>query len=177
MSDNKKVKEEVVEEVNETMEEPVDNSQEVTTEEDIDEIDSEVNLIKDQFLRLQADFANYKRRTEVERKEYIELGTKKVMLELIQIVDNFERAIESKGEKDTFFDGVELIYKQLMELLEKNGVTEMNSLNEKFDPNLHHAVLIEQKDGIEEGIVIEVLQKGYMIGEKVLRSAMVKVSK
>ena len=152
---------------------------EIETEEDkqdSDKEDEKYAALEDNFVRLQADFVNYKRRTEQERKDYIELGSKKVLNELLTVIDNFERAIEAHTNEESFKEGVELIYKQLLELLNKNDVTEMKCLNEKFDPEFHHAVLVEEKQGVEEGIIIDVLQKGYLIGEKVLRPAMVKVS-
>lgn len=159
----------------------VDDSDNIEIEEKedaqkIDKLDNELDMIKDQFLRLQADFANYKRRTETEKKDYMELGIKKVMLDLLQITDNFERAIKLKDEQSKFSEGIEMIYKQLMSLLERNDVKEIEAMNAEFNPILHHAVLVEIKDGVPAGIVIDVLQKGYMIGEKVLRPSMVKVS-
>ncbi|MGO3752344.1 MAG: nucleotide exchange factor GrpE [Peptoniphilaceae bacterium] len=137
----------------------------------------EIDSLKDSLARLQADFANYKRRTENEKSQYIELGKSKIVNELISVVDNFERALELEVQDVNFRKGIELIYNQLLDLLKKNQVTEIESKNLKFDPNLHHAVLTEEVDGFEEGTVIDVLQKGYMIGDKVLRPAMVKVSK
>lgn len=166
---------EVTEEVKIEEEETSEKNDE-KPEEELVQSERETQL-KEQLIRLQADFTNYKRRSENEKKDYIGLGCQKVILELLPIIDNFERALCLIDEKDKFSEGVELIYNQLLELLTKNEVEEINELNTKFDPNLHHAVLVEEKDGVEEGIVIEILQKGYKSKEKVLRPAMVKVSK
>lgn len=176
--DENLIEEENLDQVNEDLEKDF-SDEEVEIEEDkqnSDEENEKYAALEDNFVRLQADFVNYKRRTEQERKDYIELGSKKVLNELLTVIDNFERAIEAHTNEESFKEGVELIYKQLLELLNKNNVTEMKCLNEKFDPEFHHAVLVEEKQGVEEGIIIDVLQKGYLIGEKVLRPAMVKVS-
>lgn len=152
----------------------------VTDIEDQEEVEksqmSEADVMRDKFIRLQADFTNYKRRTEQEKKDYVDLGVEKVMNGLLPIIDNFERALSMNTDGNKFSEGIDMIYKQLIELLDKNGVKEMDALNASFDPNAHHAVMSEAREGIEEGIVIEVLQKGYMLGEKVLRPAMVKIS-
>lgn len=137
----------------------------------------EIDDIKDKFIRLQADFANYKRRTELEKSSYISMGAEKVFKDLINVLDNFERALDTKDEHDKFSEGIEMIYNQLLDVFAKNNVVEIKALEETFDPNLHYAVFAEEKEGLEEGIVIEVLQKGYKINDKVLRPAMVKVSK
>ncbi len=92
------------------------------------------------------------------------------------VIDNFERALDHSDEESSFKEGVEMIYQQLLDLLKKNNICPMEALNEKFDPNRHHAVLVEEKEGVEEGVVIDVVQKGYMINDEVLRPAMVKVS-
>ena len=176
--DENLIEEENLDQVNEDLEKDF-SDEEVEIEEDkqnSDEENEKYAALEDNFVRLQADFVNYKRRTEQERKDYIEIGSKKVLNELLTVIDNFERAIEAHTNEESFKEGVELIYKQLLELLNKNNVTEMKCLNEKFDPEFHHAVLVEEKQGVEEGIIIDVLQKGYLIGEKVLRPAMVKVS-
>lgn len=148
---------------------------EESVEKEILETDEKVGELQESFIRLQADFANYKRRTEQEKKDYLDLGVTKVINDLLPIIDNFERALEVSDDSK-FAEGVEMIYTQLLELLERNGVTEIVALNEKFDPNFHHAVFAEEVDGLESDVVTEVLQKGYKLGDKVLRPAMVKVS-
>lgn len=145
------------------------------TEEDVSEKYQDLN---DKYVRLQADFINYKRRTGNERAQALSMGVEKMASGLLDIVDNFERALSL--EKDTaggFYEGVEMIYTQLIDYLKQNGVVEIDALNQKFDPNFHHAVMVEERDDVESGIVTEVFQKGYMIDERVLRPSMVKVSK
>lgn len=150
-----------------------ENSEEVTDEVSDDE---KYQALTDKFMRLQADFANYKRRTEAQKTEYIELGVKKVVNDLLPVIDNFERAMDSIGERDSTYDGIMMIKDQLTEVLKKEGIVEMKALGEEFDPLYHHAVLTEDSDKYDSGYVIEVLQKGYLINDKTLRPAMVKVS-
>lgn len=138
--------------------------------------DEKYQALMDKFMRLQADFANYKRRTEAQKTEFVELGVKKVINDLLPVIDNFERALDSIGDKDSTYDGIMMIKDQLTDVLKKEGIVEMKALGEEFDPTYHHAVLTEDSDEYDSGYVIEVLQKGYLINEKTLRPAMVKVS-
>ena len=150
-----------------------DDSQEVTNDSSDDE---KYQDLMDKFMRLQADFANYKRRTEAQKTEYVELGVKKIVNDLLPVLDNFERALDSIEEKDSTYDGILMIKDQLTDVLKKEGIVEMKALGEEFDPTYHHAVLTEDSDEYDSGYVIEVLQKGYLINDKTLRPAMVKVS-
>lgn len=138
--------------------------------------DEKYQALMDKFMRLQADFANYKRRTEAQKTEIVELGVKKVVNDLLPVIDNFERALDSIGDKDSTYDGIMMIKDQLTDVLKKESIVEMKALGEEFDPTYHHAVLTEDSDEYDSGYVIEVLQKGYLINEKTLRPAMVKVS-
>jgi len=127
--------------------------------------------------RAQADFVNYKRRTEQERNEMVMLASATLMLNLLPVLDDLERALDNVSEKlsrITWVDGIVLIYRKLKATLEGNGLSEIKALGETFDPNFHEAALYD--DG-EEGKVIEELQKGYMLHDRVLRPAMVKVGK
>lgn len=147
-------------------------------EESSEDVSEKYEELNDKYVRLQADFINYKRRTGNEREQALSMGVEKIASGLLDIVDNFERALSL--EKDTaggFYDGVEMIYTQLIDYLKQNGVVEIDALNQKFDPNFHHAVMVEERDDVESGIVTEVFQKGYMIDDRVLRPSMVKVSK
>lgn len=167
--------------------EDVINDDDIDTSEENQDMDegTEVNDVSDdekyqdlmdKFMRLQADFSNYKRRTETQKTEYVELGVKKVANDLLPVIDNFERALDSIENKDSTYDGILMIKNQLAGVLEKEGIVEMKALGEEFDPMYHHAVLTEDSDEYDSGYVIEVLQKGYLINEKTLRPAMVKVS-
>lgn len=150
-----------------------DESQDLTHDSSDDE---KYEALMDKFMRLQADFANYKRRTEIQKTEFVELGVKKVVNDLLPVIDNFERALDSIVDKDSTYDGIIMIKDQLTDVLKKEGIVEMKALGEEFDPTYHHAVLTEDSDEYDSGYVIEVLQKGYLINEKTLRPAMVKVS-
>lgn len=125
--------------------------------------------------RVQADFDNYRKRTKSARAEAYEDGAREFIKQLLPVVDNLERAIGQESEDESLLTGVKLVYKQLTEALEKRGVTAIDRLGEKFDPNLENAVLQGAPDEGEPGAVCAVLQKGYKMGDFVLRHAMVKV--
>ena len=172
LDENKELENENIEDVVKE-DEVQDDSQEVTNDSSDDE---KYQDLMDKFMRLQADFANYKRRTEAQKTEFVELGVKKVVNDLLPVLDNFERALDSIEEKDSTYDGILMIKNQLTDVLKKEGIVEMKALGEEFDPTYHHAVLTEDSDEYDSGYVIEVLQKGYLINDKTLRPAMVKVS-
>lgn len=155
-----------------------EENQDMAEETEVNDVsdDEKYQDLMDKFMRLQADFSNYKRRTEAQKTEYVELGVKKVANDLLPVIDNFERALDSIENKDSTYDGILMIKNQLAGVLEKEGIVEMKALGEEFDPTYHHAVLTEDSDEYDSGYVIEVLQKGYLINEKTLRPAMVKVS-
>lgn len=128
-------------------------------------------------LRLMADFQNFRRRTEKEKQDIYAYANEKLVGELLDVIDNFERALEvSDEERSGFVSGMEMIFKQLKEVLAKAGLEEIGALGEDFDPNLHHAVMTACSDEFESGKVSEVFQKGYMLNKKVIRPSMVKVS-
>ena len=125
--------------------------------------------------RVQADFENFRRRTKATRAEAYEDGAREFIKQLLPVVDNLERAIAQDSSDEQLMTGVKLVYKQLMETLEKRGVTVIGRPGEKFDPNLENAVMQGTADEGEPGTVCAVLQKGYRMGDFVLRHAMVKV--
>lgn len=132
------------------------------------------------YVRLQADFANFKKRTNVEKLQLSELVKTEVLIRILPIMDNFERALQSpretmSEEMQSFVAGYEMIYKQLREVLEKEGVTKMEAVGKPFDPQYHQAVMRVASDAYENDTVAEVLQEGYLLGDKTLRPAMVKV--
>lgn len=127
--------------------------------------------------RAQADFINFKRRIEQERNETVRFANATLMLTMLPVLDDLERALENVSEKLsglTWVDGIALIYRKLQAILEGHGLSEIKALGEPFDPNLHEAVLYGEG---EEGKVIEELQKGYKLHDRVLRPTMVKVGK
>lgn len=144
----------------------------------IEEKEAALQNYINQMQRLQADFANYKKRIEKEKSEIYLYANEKLAEELLGTMDNLERALEAASEEQGtgLFQGIELVLKQLKELLKRNGVEEIEALNQPFDMNLHHAVAQEEAEA-EANTIIEVFQKGYKIHQKVLRPAMVKVAK
>lgn len=140
----------------------------------------ELDALRQQMLRVQADFDNFRRRTRQEKEELQRFATKQLLTELLPIVDNFERAlssIEVGSMPEQIMTGLDMVYRQFSGLMEKQGVEVLDPIGQPFDPNLHEAVMQEPSaNGQESGIVIQVLQKGYALNGKVLRTAMVKVS-
>lgn len=140
--------------------------------------DEEIGELNNKLMRLQADFINYKKRTEKEKENSIDYGFEMMACELLPIIDNFQRALSAVDNKeDSFYKGTCMIEEQLINMLSKNKIVEIEALGSDFDPNFHHAVFMEESQEYESGKVIEVLQKGYMYKEKVIRPAMVKVAK
>jgi molecular chaperone GrpE len=139
----------------------------------------ERDAYKEQFLRAVADFDNYRKRIERERRELSEYAAADVLLELLPIIDNFERALQAPatGDAEAFKRGVELIHKQMLDLLRKRGVTRIDALGADFDPNVHQAVIHEPSEEHREGEVMQELQHGYKLGDRLLRPSMVKVAK
>lgn len=153
------------------------NEEESAETAQIEKLQQEIEEMKALAQRTQADFMNYKKRVEKEKSELTVFANEKIVTEMLTIVDNFERALQSEKENSetAFYKGVALILKQLMDTLYKFGLEEIDALNQDFDPNFHHAVIQEEAD--EPDKVIEVLQKGYKLKDKVIRASMVKVSK
>ncbi len=130
----------------------------------------------EQYLRLMADFQNYKRRMEKERSDIHAFANEKLVTDLLVVLDNFERAmLHSEGE-DSFKEGMNMIFLQLKDILTKAGLEEIQAEGQDFDPNLHDAVMMEDTDAVESGKVSAVLQKGYRLNGRVIRAAMVKVA-
>ena len=130
----------------------------------------------EKYARLFAEFQNYKRRTEKEKADLYAYAGEKFAVDLLEVIDNFERAMDAKPEGDKFAEGLEMILTQIKSVMEKNHVAEIKALGEPFDPNYHNAVMTEAVEGVESGIVTKVFQKGYTLNNKVIRPAMVAVS-
>lgn len=175
------VKEELKEKVMDTSEECQVNEEEPIKEEQLEdqlkEKDKEIEDLTNRLLRLQADFMNYKNRVEKDKENIFSYATEDLMNQLLPILDNFERALDSVEKEDGFYEGVKMIYEQIIKVLTDNGLKEIECIGKCFDPNLHHAVFMEESKNSEEGIILEVLQKGYMLNDKVIRPSMVKVAK
>ncbi|WP_020615657.1 nucleotide exchange factor GrpE [Paenibacillus daejeonensis] len=145
----------------------------------INELIKQVDEGQQRLLRAQADFDNYRRRTVKEKEELAKYASSKLVTELLPVVDNFERAIaaaQGGGDQDSLAKGVEMIFRQLAQVLEQEGLKPMESVGQPFNPEFHQAIMQVESDEHEEGIVVEEVQKGYILKDKVLRPAMVKVS-
>lgn len=173
------------EKVNDVHEDGIEKEAEQTCEEGKEENrkeeskkeEAEDEDLNTRYLRLMADFQNYKKRTEKQKSEIHAYANEKIVLKLIEVMDNFERALGADDtEGDGFKQGIEMIFKQLSDVLTDAGVKEVEAENAVFDPNFHNAVMMEDTDKVESGMVSEVLQKGYTLNGRVIRPAMVKVA-
>ena len=149
---------------------------------DAAELQRERDDYRDRWMRKAAEFDNYRRRVEKERREHADEAVENLLQDLLAVVDDFERALTADAPAaadggDSYRKGVELIYAKLQDLLRKKGITAIQSLGADFDPNIHQAVVHEVSPDHREGEVTGELQKGYRIGERLLRPAMVKVAK
>ena len=138
----------------------------------------EIEAINNKLLRLQADYLNYKNRKEKEKLTTYGDAVSGVICDLLPVIDNLERAIAADtSETDNFKEGVVMVYNQLMGILSKKGLKEIEALHKPFDYNLHHGVAFEECEEYDDGIIIDVLQKGYTVNDKLLRPAMVRICK
>ena len=137
---------------------------------------------EDRFLRAQADLVNYRKRKDEEVTKMLKYANEELVLEILPVLDNFERAIKMdddnlEDEVSKFLSGMKMVYASLTSALEKFGVKEIEALGKKFDPMVHQAVMTESLENKEKEIILEVYQKGYTLKDKVIRPAMVKVNK
>lgn len=148
---------------------------------EIEDLKKKNDELMNKFLYSQAEFANFKKRKDQETANMLKYSNMDIARELLPVVDNFERAIKLddsnlNDELSKFLDGFKMIYSHLVELLHKFEVEEIDCLNKEFDPNFAQALMTVKAEGVEPGIVVEVLQKGYMLKDKMIRPALVKVS-
>lgn len=152
------------------------NNKETEIEDKKESNNEEVEILNNRLLRLQADFLNYKSRTEKEKLSSYGNAVSDMILELLPVVDNLERALATENsENNTFKEGVQMVYTQLMGILDKKGLKEVESLHKQFDHNVHYGVAFEASDEFEDGIILDVLQKGYTVNDKLVRPAMVRI--
>ncbi len=146
--------------------------------EEIKELQKTQEELKDEYLRLAAEKDNLRKRLEREKNDYFQFALNDLLKEFLTILDNFERALESEKNEDcddSLRMGIELIYKQYLDLLKKQGVQPIISENDAFDPRIQQAFMTEDSDDVDEPTVGEEFQKGYMLHERLLRPALVKV--
>ncbi len=196
MSDNKNLEDIEVEEkaeavdnteeteVTEETAEAVENSEaEESDEADKDPKDAKIDELNDKYVRLMAEFENFRKRSEKEKLQMFETGAKSVIEKVLPVVDNFERALdmaEKKNEEegkepDPFMDGMEKVYKQLTTGFEEIGVKPIEAVGNEFNPDFHNAVMQEESDEYDSGIICKELLKGYTYRETVVRHSMVSV--
>ncbi len=183
LEQNVNTEEETAENVPESETAPEAPAEEVNAEEEdpaqkaLDEANAKTAEYLQLAQRVQADFENFRRRNESVRADAYADGRKDVAAAMLPVLDNLERAVEAAAgsQDEALKNGVEMVLKQMTDAYEKLGVKPIDRLGEKFDPNLENAILQGTEEEGEPGTVCQVLQKGYMIGDKVLRHAMVKV--
>lgn len=150
-----------------------------TMEEQLAAAQAEAEDYKDRWLRSQAEFANARRRMEKERIELYGTATSDVMKKLLPVLDDFERALMNVPEvirEDSWLEGMELVQRKLLTILENFNVTPIKAVGQPFDPNLHEAITQEPSDEHESGMICQELQKGYKIGDRVIRPSLVAVA-
>ena len=145
---------------------------------EVDALRNERDTLQDRLLRTAAEFDNYRKRIDRERREQGETAAASLLAEVLPVVDNLERALQAPAtpELASYRAGVELIHRQMVDLLRKRGVTPIEALGADFDPRIHQAVSQESSSGHRDGEVMEEMQRGYMLGDRLLRPAMVKVA-
>ena len=140
----------------------------------------EVKTLKDRCLRSQADLENLRKRTAREREQITKFANESLMFNFLPVLDNFSHAMKAKdatGDFDSFKEGMNLIHNQLQKILNDNGLEKIEAENQKFDPHLHEAMSVDYRNDLPEDQVVEVLRDGYILKDRVLRPAMVRVSK
>ncbi|MBU0467793.1 MAG: nucleotide exchange factor GrpE [Candidatus Omnitrophica bacterium] len=144
-------------------------------------LENEIAEYKDKHLRLYAEFENVRKRMERDKMEFAKYANVGLIAEFLEILDNLERTIAAAKAKhqdyDAFEKGVEMVMKQIYEMLKKNGVKPIDAKGKAFDPHCHEALLQEETDEVDEGIVLEEFQKGYSLQDRIVRTAKVKLSK
>lgn len=145
---------------------------------EIDKLQAEKTELINTLQRLQADFENFRRRTRQEKEDFYKYASESVLSQLLPIVDNFERALASakSGESKNIIPGVEMIFRQLLQMMEKEGMAPIEAVGCPFDPNIHEAVMQVEDKNCPKDTVLEELQKGYTLKGKLLRPSVVKVS-
>lgn len=144
-----------------------------------DKLKEQVDELNDKLIRQMAEFDNFRKRTEKEKDQMFETGAKSVIEKILPVIDNFERgfqSVEKEDEEDSFTQGMRMVYKQLMDELDKMDVKPIEATGKEFDPNLHNAVMHIDDESLGENIVAEELQKGYTYRGSVVRHSMVKVA-
>jgi len=139
-------------------------------------VSEETAQTRDRYLRLLADFENFRKRSEREKTEFYKYALAGLLKDLLPVLDNFDRSLDHAEEGDDFHKGVLLIYKQLFDVLQKHGLRTIEEVGVPFDPNIHEGVIREEDPSVPSHTVTAVLQKGYFLHDRLVRPAMVKVA-
>ena len=132
--------------------------------------------MKNDYYRAHADLENFKKRKNNEVADILKYRAQSFVTEILPVIDNLERALDTEGVDPSFMQGIEMIYQQLINALNQEGVVVRDNLNQPFDPNYDQALATEVVEGVEPNTVVEVLQKGYVLKDRILRASLVKVS-
>ncbi len=144
--------------------------------EERDQLAAQVGDLQDRLLRLQAEFDNFRKRTERDRAEFSEYASMEALRALLPVLDDFERALKANTSDQEYAKGMQLIYQRMFEAMKKLGLEPIEAASKPFDPNVHHAVEMVHSDEVEDNTVLEEYQKGYNFKGRLLRPAMVKVA-
>ncbi|MBU5595180.1 nucleotide exchange factor GrpE [Amphibacillus sp. MSJ-3] len=172
--------EEQINETEEVDQELVEETvEEDSTEKEYQQLVTEKEELFNKFIRLQAEYDNYRKRTQREKSADLKYKSQALITELLPVIDNFERALQTASDDESvksFIEGMDMIYRQLQTVLEAEGVEVIPTVGEEFDPNIHQAVMQVEDDQYETNVVVEEMQKGYRLKDRVIRPAMVKVN-
>ncbi len=146
---------------------------------DKERLTAEIKAMNEKYLRLYAEFENYKKRVQKDKEELVKYANEKIIQELLPVIDNLESALEHSKNEATggIVQGVENTLKELLRILGKCGLAPIEAVGRAFDPSIHHALSVAEREDVEENRVIEVFRKGYMFRDKVIRAPLVGVSK
>jgi len=181
--------EDLTETQDENLDENIDNEKEENSEEEIVQTDDdkskeEIRALKEEKIRVLAEMENLRKRFDREKIDSIKYGSVNFARDILSPIDNLERALSAINKEDdhpqsikNLIEGLLMVKKEILNALEKNGITKIDSVNKKFDPNLHQAMMEIEDDNLDEGLVIQEIQTGYMMHDRLLRPAMVGVSK
>ena len=170
--------EEKAEEANEEAKESAEESKEEPEKDEEAEKKAAEEQESERYMRLMAEFQNYKRRAAKEKTDTLQYANEKIVAEILPVLDNFERALTTETDDlEGYAKGMQLIFEQLYKALENAGLEEIKALDEDFDPNVHNAVMTDNIEDKDDGKITKVLQKGYKLRDKVVRPSMVAVNK
>ena len=160
--------------------------EQLVSREEMDKLKDELNEVRtkaDEYLdgwqRSRADFANYKKRVERDQALVYQMAVGSILKRYLDVIDDLERALKNKpqeGEGAAWAEGIELVYRKMLALLESEGLQQMDAVSQIFDPNLHEAISQEPSPDHESGQIIEVIKQGYMLGDRVIRPALVRIA-